>query len=130
VSHACILQHATGGKHPIRDLALATNTPLHNWNSYQNIYTSTGTLLPNTKASSLSTLLWDIIEEAFIYSEANGVSIPVAASLYDFVAEKVEERIQGDYEEAKEDRKLVCQMSEMWGAYVGHPVTRQSLRFA
>lgn len=30
----------------------------------------------------------------------------------------------------EEDKELVCQMAEMWGAYVGDPVSRQSLRFA
>ncbi|TVY85125.1 Protein FLOWERING LOCUS D [Lachnellula suecica] len=124
------MKHATGGKHPIRDLAIATSTPLHTWNSHQNIYTSSGTLLPKAKAASLSTLLWDIIEEAFEYSEAHGASIPETASLYDFIAEKVIEKIPGDDETAREDRKLVSEMSEMWGAYVGHPVSRQSLKFA
>ncbi|ERF71533.1 hypothetical protein EPUS_00522 [Endocarpon pusillum Z07020] len=119
-------RHATGNRHPIRDLAIATNTPLHHWNSKQNIYTSSGELLLDEKASELSTLLWDIIEEAFEYSKKNEKSIPECASLYDYVAVRVKEKLPGQVG----DQKLILSMSEMWGAYVGHPITRQSLRFA
>ncbi|KFY14625.1 hypothetical protein V492_02509 [Pseudogymnoascus sp. VKM F-4246] len=119
-------RHATGDKHPIRDLATETGTPLHHWNNRQNIFTSSGKLLPAEKSSELSTLLWDIIEEAFEYSAKNGKDIPASASLYDFVQTKVKEKLP----EREEDQNLVLAMSEMWGAYVGHPVTKQSLRFS
>lgn len=32
--------------------------------------------------------------------------------------------------EGEDDQDLLCKMSEMWGAYIGEPVQRQSLRFA
>ncbi|OBU00636.1 hypothetical protein VE01_01249 [Pseudogymnoascus verrucosus] len=118
--------HATGDKHPIRDLAIETNTSLHHWNNKQNIFTSDGKLLPAEKSAELSTLLWDIIEEAFAYSAKNGKSIPETASLYDFIESTVKEKLP----DRLEDQKLILSMSEMWGAYVGHPVTRQSLRFS
>lgn len=70
-------------------------------------------------------MLWDIIEEAFEYSKKNEKSIPEFASLHDYVALRVKEKLPGQVG----DQKLVLSMSEMWGAYVGHPVTRQSLRF-
>ncbi|KFY26110.1 hypothetical protein V493_04256 [Pseudogymnoascus sp. VKM F-4281 (FW-2241)] len=119
-------RHATGDKHPIRDLAIATGTPLHHWNNRQNIFTSSGELLSNEKSSELSSLLWEIIEEAFEHSKQNGKSIPESASLYDFIEAKVKEKLPDQVE----DQKLVLSMSEMWGAYVGHPVTKQSLRFS
>jgi hypothetical protein len=53
-------------------------------------------------------------------------SIPETASLYDFFVERVKEM----FPDRKEDADLLCQMSEMWGAYIGDPVQRQSLRFA
>lgn len=71
-------------------------------------------------------MLWDIIEEAFEYSEKNAKSIPESESLYDYIAASVNEKLSGQVE----DQKLVLSMSEMWGAYIGHPVTRQSLRFS
>lgn len=77
-------------------------------------------------SSELSTLLWEIIEQAFEYSEENKTSISKDESLYDFVARKATEKLPDRHNE----RELLLQMSEMWGAYIGHPVTRQSLRFA
>ncbi|OBT64355.1 hypothetical protein VE03_05737 [Pseudogymnoascus sp. 23342-1-I1] len=118
--------HATGDKHPIRDLAIETNTPLHHWNNRQNIFTSSGELLPAEKSSELSTLLWDIIEDAFEHSKKNGKSIPESASLYDYIESRVKEKLP----DRVEDQKLVLSMSEMWGAYIGHSVNQQSLRFA
>lgn len=83
-------------------------------------------LLPDEKSNELSTILWDTIEEAFEYSEHNLKLIPESASLYDYVADKVKEKLT----DKTDDQKLVLSMSEMWGAYIGHPVTKQSLRFA
>jgi len=106
-------------------LATETGTPLHHWNSKQNIFTSAGELLSEEKSSELSTLLWEIIEEAFEYSETNSASIPESDSLYDHISLKLKEKLPG----REEDQKMVLEMSEMWGAYIGHAVTRQSLRF-
>ncbi|KAI1631436.1 hypothetical protein F4809DRAFT_654016 [Biscogniauxia mediterranea] len=114
----------------VDNLADETNTPLHHWNSKQLIYDSLGTLLPDEKAERLSTLLWEIITEACEVSEAarqkdGGKSIPLDESFYDFVKKKAAERLNND-----EERQILAQMSEMWGAYVGEPVWKQSLRFS
>jgi hypothetical protein len=108
------------------DLAKKTNTLLHHWNNKQNIYDSSGKLIAEEKSDKLSTLLWTIIEEGFIHSTEHGKSIPESQSLYDFIREKAMEKLPGNEEEVE----LLLQMSEMWGAYIGEPVTRQSLRFA
>lgn len=121
-----IPQSDTGGRHPLVDLAHKTNTPLHSWNSKQNIYDSSGTLLSDEKSDELSTLLWKVIEEAQDHSAKNMDLIPDSASLYDFFIEKAKEL----FPDKEEDMELLCQMSEMWGAYIGDPVQRQSLRFA
>ena len=55
-------------------------------------------------------------------------SIPKDKSLYDFFVEKSEE-LFGDGKGEEGNKELLCQMSEMWGAYIGEPVQRQSLRF-
>ena len=44
--------------------------------------------------------------------------------------ESIQNIFELEEEDQKEDEELLLQMSEMWGAYVGDPVTRQSLRFA
>ncbi|KUJ06995.1 amine oxidase [Mollisia scopiformis] len=112
-------------RHPIVDLARETNTPLHPWNDKQNIYDSSGKLLPDDKSDRLSSLLWQFIEEAFTYSATHQNEISESDSLYDFVKSKAEEHIK-----EQEDVELLLQMSQMWGAYVGDQVSRQSLRFA
>jgi hypothetical protein len=99
---------------------------LHKWNNKQNIYDSSGKLLPDEKADELSTLLWKVIEDAQEYSAKSSGTIPTTASLYDFFVEKSKEIFPGDPDTVK----LLCQMSEMWGAYIGDPIERQSLRFA
>jgi hypothetical protein len=116
--------------HPIYALASDTSTPLHYWNNKQLIYDSAGEPLPDEVTDRLSTLLWDIIELAFKYSEEayaknKGKNIPSPDSLYEFVKRKATEMVPD-----QKERALLLQMSEMFGAYVGVPVWRQSLRFA
>lgn len=67
-----------------------------------------------------------MIEEAQEYSLENGASISESASLHEFVVEKALEL----FPDNEKDRNLLCQMSEMWGAYIDDPIQRQSLRFA
>ncbi len=107
-----------------------TKTPLHKWNNKQLLFDSDGKALPSEKTDRLSTLLWEVIEEAFSFSDTErqkngGKDIPVSDSLYDFVTRRAKEVLEDE-----EEQKLLIQMSEMWGAYVGEPIWRQSLRFA
>lgn len=118
--------------HPIFKAAKETSTPLHHWNNKQLIYDSAGEPLPDEVADRLSTLLWVIIEEAFTFSQkahdeggAATARISPEQSLFDFISAKARELVSDERE-----RSLLVQMSEMWGAYVGEPVWRQSLRFA
>jgi hypothetical protein len=46
--------------------------------------------------------------------------------LYDFFVEKA----HATFPDRTEDAELLCQMSEMWGAYIGDPIWKQSLRFS
>ncbi|KAI1073441.1 FAD/NAD(P)-binding domain-containing protein [Whalleya microplaca] len=120
----------SGEVHPIWKLAIETKTPVHYWNSKQLIYDSAGKPLPDEKTDRLSTLLWKIISEAFETSAAaretdGGESIPPDESLYDFIRKRASHELEDD-----DERQILIQMSEMWGAYVGEPVWKQSLRFA
>lgn len=103
---------------------------MHRWNNKQMLFDGAGNCLPDETAQRLSTLLWEIIEDAFAFSEAEhkengGLNISATDSLYDFIARRAGEVLPDEAEQ-----KLLMQMSEMWGAYVGEPVWRQSLRFA
>ncbi|KAK0710668.1 hypothetical protein B0H67DRAFT_583178 [Lasiosphaeris hirsuta] len=116
--------------HPVYKLATDTATPLHYWNNKQLIYDSLGRTLPAEQSERLSTLLWEIIEEAFKFSEKardedGGKGIPSHDSLQDFIRRRAEEVVSDEGE-----RKLLVQISEVFGAYVGEPVGKQSLRFA
>ncbi|KAE9389438.1 hypothetical protein BT96DRAFT_967973 [Gymnopus androsaceus JB14] len=88
-----------------------------------------GKMLPDEETDRLSTLLWKVIEEAFEYSaeahKDHGQSIPAKDSLYDFIQRRCNEELKDEREQ-----DTLLQMSEMWGAYVGEPVWKQSLRFA
>jgi hypothetical protein len=116
--------------HPIHKLATETNTPLHHWNNKQLLFDSEGRKLPDDVTERLSTTLWEIIEEAFEFSKAahdknGGQDIPVTDSLQDFIRLRARDIVADETE-----CELLVQMSEMFGAYVGEPVWKQSLRFA
>ncbi|KAJ7507140.1 hypothetical protein B0H11DRAFT_1970405 [Mycena galericulata] len=116
--------------HPMFKLATDTSTPVHHWNNKQLIFASDGQALPDEVTDRLSSLLWVIIEDAFKFSEAahqndGGKSIPAEESLYDFIKREAATRLSDPKE-----RDLLAQMSEMFGAYVGEPAWKQSLRFA
>jgi hypothetical protein len=120
----------SGEVHPIFKLAAETGTPVHHWNTKQLIFDTSGKPLPNETTERLSTLLWSIIEEAFevsaqAHKEDGGRSIPKEDSLQDFVSRRALVEVHDEQE-----RQTLLQMSEMWGAYVGEPVWKQSLRFA
>ncbi|KAK0737927.1 hypothetical protein B0T18DRAFT_420854 [Schizothecium vesticola] len=116
--------------HPVFKLATDSCTPLHYWNDKQLIFNSEGSPLPAEQTERLSTLLWEIIDEAFKFSEKvrdedGGKGIPSRDSLQDFIRQRAEDVVPDEGE-----RKLLVQMSEVFGAYVGEPVWKQSLRFA
>lgn len=71
--------------------------------------------------------MWSIIVQAFEYSAENTASIDPSLSLHDFFADKVKELFP-DADQGRE-RRTVMQMAELWGGFVGSPVTKQSLKF-
>ncbi|KAG7141887.1 polyamine oxidase 4 like protein [Verticillium longisporum] len=114
--------------HAISRLAEETGTPMHSWNDKQLIFDSNGSAVPADTTERLSTLLWEIIEEAFNFSadaQKGTSTIDNDASLYDFIRDQAKEKLSDENE-----RALLLKMSEMFGAYIGEPVWRQSLKFA
>ena len=75
------------------------------------------------EAKYLSAINWGIFADAFKYSKETK-SIPPDRSLKDFFVGQVEQK---DLTVAQ--RKIVLQMSEMLGAFVGSAHDRQSLKF-
>ncbi|KAK3344492.1 hypothetical protein B0T25DRAFT_616206 [Lasiosphaeria hispida] len=99
--------------HPVYKLATDTATPLHHWNNKQLIYDPSGKALPAEQIQRLSTLL------------GREFRVKSQDSLQDFIRRRAEEVVPDEVE-----RKLLVQMSDVFGAYVGEPVWKQSLRFA
>lgn len=117
---------------PIMQIARDTKTALHAWDEEQVVIDSTGKPLSAREAGEFGRILWDdgLIAAAFKYSNEHHKSIPASTSLYDWFAEKSKELFTDLPEaEAERKRKTLLQTVSMWGAYVGSPVQRQSLKF-
>ncbi|KAJ9631089.1 hypothetical protein H2203_001620 [Taxawa tesnikishii (nom. ined.)] len=113
-------------------IAEKTGTQLHAWDETQHVIDVDGKPLDPEEAGMYAQLLWDdgLISQAFRYSEQHGSSIPVEKSLMDFFREKAEGLFTDlPAEEAAQKRKTLLNIASMWGAYIGSPVERQSLRF-
>lgn len=90
--------------------------------------------MPAKEAGENSEIVWSIIEQAMKHSEneVESASIPAQESLLDFFKKKVPEMVTKDMEgdtQVDDRRETILDMSEMWGAFVGSPIERQSLRF-
>ncbi|KAI6854007.1 hypothetical protein D0864_04597 [Hortaea werneckii] len=117
---------------PMMHLASQTNTSLHAWDERQALYSHTGEPLPPDESAEYAALLWDdgVIADAFRYSNSHHESISPDTSLYDFFVEKSKSMFLDQPEEvAKAKRATFLQTTNMWGAYVGSDVRRQSLKF-
>lgn len=115
--------HGTG-TNPILSIANATQTVTHDPEGRNIAISRDGQLLGEDAVTKASEFMWATIEQAFEYSSQHGGSIPPERSLYDFFVEKLE---QTDFSE--EEKQLCLDSCKLWGAYVGDPVERQSLKF-
>jgi hypothetical protein len=62
------------------------------------------------------------------FSTANSGDVDSLTSLYDFFTDECE-KMSSDGNLSEYEKGLVLGMAEMWGAYVGDGVKRQSLKF-
>ncbi|MCJ1386200.1 hypothetical protein MMC17_009326 [Xylographa soralifera] len=110
-------------RNPILDLAKETNTVASSIGESSGTFDELGEYMDEKKAERLSELVWGIIADAFKYSN-DASSIPPDRSLEDFFVEKLEEK-----DLSQEDTKIVLQIARMWGAFIGDPIERQSLKY-
>ena len=68
--------------------------------------------------------MWMNIDKAFEYSRTNVDAIPPSKSLWDYFEEEVEKTGFSDVE-----KDACLELSKLWGAYIGAPIDRQSLKF-
>ncbi|KAK4033859.1 hypothetical protein C8A01DRAFT_49630 [Parachaetomium inaequale] len=114
---------------PIMDLVKETKTAVGVWDNHSCIFDEHGQPLPLVEGEKYSTLMWNIIEDAFEYSNKHGASIDPARSLLDFFQEQIPKRIPDTEEGYERQRRLLLQMAELWGNFVGSPISTQSLKF-
>ncbi|KAF2838418.1 FAD/NAD(P)-binding domain-containing protein [Patellaria atrata CBS 101060] len=117
---------------PILDLVKETDTSTHSWDYAEAVFNRMGSLIPDKRATELNEVLWEIIGEAFKYSNKNSISIPVGQSLKEFIEEKLLERYPDSdtrIDNAAETRAILMDMAKWWGSFVGSPFEKQSLKF-
>ena len=119
--------HGSQGN-PITSIANATNTVTTNYaeedEEVELLFDSDGNPMPMKKTSQLSEMFWGLVVQAFQYSNDNSRTIPKEKSLLDYMREKLEAT-----ELSIEDQTTVLAIASIWGAFVGDPITRQSLKF-
>lgn len=114
---------------PMLDLAKQTNTAVGSWDTGSYIFDQAGDLFKIEDGEAYSTMMWDIIQEAFKHSNKSYKDIHHDESLHDFFLRKSVEKIPDTEEDYEQRRKILMQMSELWGAFIGSPVSSQSLKF-
>lgn len=76
-----------------------------------------------------STIMWEIVQEAFDHANKSSHEIGKDESLHDFFRLKVVEKFPETEKDYEKKRRILMQISEMWGAFVGSPIEKQSLKF-
>lgn len=114
---------------PIMDLVRETKTAVGVWDNHMYAFDEDGQLLPPEEGEKISTLMWGIIEDAFEYSNKHGADIDPDKTLLDFFQEQVVRRIPDSEVDYVRRRRILLQMAELWGSFVGSPLNTQSLKF-
>ncbi|KAK0672485.1 putative peroxisomal N(1)-acetyl-spermine/spermidine oxidase [Cercophora samala] len=114
---------------PILDLAKETKTHTGVFDSESYVFDEDGTILSAQEGEKYSTIMWNIIGEAFEYSEKHGAQIDADKTLLDFFQEQIPKQIPDTEDDYERQRHFILQMADLWGAFVGSPVETQSLRF-
>ncbi|KAL8678994.1 MAG: hypothetical protein Q9186_004678 [Xanthomendoza sp. 1 TL-2023] len=92
------------------------------------MFDSEGHLVGVAEANKALKRVWEILETASEYSKNYGDKSDPSTSLYGFFQDWCNWAIQsGDIDER--EAELILGMSQMWGAYVGDRIERQSLKF-
>ncbi|KAG6002952.1 hypothetical protein E4U21_002480 [Claviceps maximensis] len=114
---------------PLLELAKSTKTSLGSLDSHTWAFTPTGDLLPREEGDKYSTMVWDIVQQAFEHSNALGAETDKNKSLLDFFHERLPLLVPDTEPDYKIRRQITANMAEMWGAFIGSPVSRQSLKY-
>ncbi|KAK8089263.1 amine oxidase [Apiospora hydei] len=114
---------------PILNIANQTDTKVGTWDTESYLFDEAGQLLALADGEVYSTMMWEIIQGAFRHSNKNTATISPDESLWDFFQVEVTRRIPESKPDYATKRQFVFQMAEMWGSFIGSPITSQSLKF-
>jgi len=114
---------------PMLDLAKETSTTIGSWDTRSYIFDEFGELFPLQECEQYSEMMWEIVLEAFKHSNEHSTDIPHGESLLEFFERRVSEKMPAADEGSKRKQRIILQMSECWGAFIGSPIHRQSLKF-
>lgn len=109
---------------PIVRLAAETKTKVKSLGEESVYFGTDGEPVDEEKVERLDELIWEIIGEAFAYSNRSCADIPPDLSLKDWFEEKLPERGL-----SAEDNVLVMQMGQLWGSFIGDSWEKQSLKW-
>lgn len=112
-------------RNPVVDIAKATNTATAACSAVYSIFDDTGRYMEQEKARTLYETVWSILNEAYQYSAKESASIAPTARMIDFFRD----RVRDDSEHDEETKRLLVQIIEMWGAFIGTECEKQSLRY-
>lgn len=110
---------------PIIDLASQTSTLVHEWNA-KDLFFENGKHMGKA-GIDLSEEMWNIVLKAFKHSEENFATIDPNESLYNFFEQKLYEVYPNPDQE--DMRRALLHLAELWGAIVGEPASKQSLKY-
>lgn len=94
------------------------------WEGLQTTFDTDGRLLDPARSAKVADFIWTTIDRAFTLSQKDCANIPASKSLLDFFREEL---AQSGFSQAEKDACL--ESAKMWGAYIGSPIERQSLKF-
>lgn len=122
------------GDNPILHIANTTGTTLAVPEQNPFMFDEDGKQFSPEDAVFYSNRWWEIIQEAFEYSHDMGSVLDPTESLYDFAQKRAldlfpDGETEKSHIEVERKRKIFLQVCEMWGAFTGSPVTKQSLKF-
>ena len=103
------------------------------WGHEFNVYTEQGELLDRAEATMISSAFWGVIDDAFEHSREHTETISPDESLLDFFKSRLGEQVvplpDGKGRLSAEQKHQVLQLAEMWGGFIGDPISRQSLKY-
>ncbi|KAI0406523.1 FAD/NAD(P)-binding domain-containing protein [Xylaria palmicola] len=120
--------HGTNNN-PIMEIARKTKTATGSWTAKTSIVDAAGKMLQEPESEVYSDMMWEIIGAAFSYSNKNCSMIDAKESLLDFFGKELAKRIPESSPDYEKKRKVMYQVAESWGAYVGSHVFSQSLKY-